>query len=194
MNKRLLLLCVVFYLTSSCCSLQLDSTHISMAFSPEITQDSLWLFTPIVKFADYSDTFDEIAIKELEPLFNNNIVHKNELRSKHLIENLNIKQVDQYIKSLRRTTVNYWIVYSINIDKIDPFEIVQPKINNDDEPLIAYLRIFKVSSGMQVYHQEIRYSGNSSDDSDPLFVPFCEKYYQKLLKKALNVLKKDMGK
>lgn len=193
MNK-IILIFVSNFIFFGCKAIQSDSTHYSTTFNPKLTQDSLWLFTPLIKFADYSNSFDAIAKSELDSILNYKLLNKNELRSRYLIEQLNIKEIDSYFKSLRKTPVEYWLVYTISIDKNDPFEKAQTKTNNEIEPLIAYLRIFKVSSGKQIYHQEIIYTGNSSDDDNPYFIPFREKYYQKLLERALKVLKKDMVK
>lgn len=192
--KRVCLESIIVLLVSGCRIIQLDTSHAGLSFTPKATYDSLWLFTPIVKFADYSETFDDIAKRELNSFFNDKLIVKNDLRSTSLIEILNLKEVDSYFKSLRKTPVTYWIVYTINIDKIDPFEDIYLTKKNADPALLGYLRIFEVSSGKQVYLQTITAIPDNSDEFNEIYIPYDEKYYQKLLEKTLRILKKHIEK
>jgi len=196
MKHKIFLLGLLCAVIAGCRVNGVTTLYESITFAPKPVSDSLWLFTPVLQFADFSESYDRLAHKELKSMLGNNLVSEEQLRSGFLIPQLDINQKERFIKSLQSTPVAYWVVCSLGSEKNDPFETHLTHRESLKQQAVTYLRIIEVESGKEVYKQKSYASlnkPNEEQDNGLLFIPTENRLHFKTLKKALKNLKRDMG-
>jgi hypothetical protein len=195
-NKTFLL--IVFAIAISGCRVNSFATaYESVRFAPKPKSDSLWLFTPVVQYADFTEAFDRLVVKELKGLLQDKLVTQEILRTKHLMQPLDLNHKEFFLKSLQKTPVEFWVVCSMGSEKNDPFETFHQPKNYMKQQAVAYIRIFEIATGKEIYKQKVFAKLNKFDPDDEhriIFMASEGKLHYKALQKALKNLKKDMGK
>lgn len=197
MKNKILILGLICVVLAGCRVNRVTTLYESVTFAPKPENDSLWLFTPVLQFANFSESYDRLAHKELKSMLGNNLILEEQLRSRFLIPRLEINQKDRYIKSLQSTPVAYWMVCSLGSEKNDPFETHLTPRESHKQQAVTYIRIIEVASGKEVYKQKTYASlnkPNEEQDKGLLFIPTENRLHFKTLQKALKNLKRDMGK
>lgn len=197
MKNKIFLLGLVFTVLAGCRVNRVTTIYESVTFAPKPENDSLWLFTPVLQFANFSESYDRLAYKELKAMLGNNLISEEQLRTRYLIPRLDINKKDRYIKSLQSTPVAYWVVCSLGSEKNDPFETQLTPRESLKQQAVTYLRIIEITTGKEVYKQKSYTSlnkPNEDQDKGLLFIPTENRLHFKTLQKTLKNLKKDMGK
>ncbi|MFN3755592.1 MAG: hypothetical protein ACK4RM_01430 [Flavobacterium sp.] len=197
MKNKIFLLIVVAIAISGCRVNSFTTAYESVSFAPKPTSDSLWLITPVIHYADFTDAYDLLAVKELKGLLKDKLVTQEMLRTMHLTQPIDLNHKELFLKSLQATSAEFWVVCSLGSEKNDPFETFHQPKDYMKQQAVAYIRIFEIATGKEIYKQKVFTKLNKFDPDDEdriIFMASEGRLHYKALQKALKNLKKDMGK
>jgi len=197
MKNKIFLILLLAFIISGCRVNRFATAYESVTFAPKPMNDSLWLLTPVVQYADFTEAYDRLANKKLKSLLKDKLITQEALRSTHLIQPLDLNNKELFLKSLQSTPVAFWVVCSLGSEKNDPFETFHQPKKYMKQQAVAYIRIFEIATGKEIYKQKVFTGLNKYDPEDEdriIFMAGEGRLHYLALKKGLKNLKKDMGK